>query len=493
MTSASSVIQGRPDPGQDSDRAETYLRLLAEAALRAASSAEHAAQVRRAADVLVDAGVLDDARADEILLMLSVALRVRGQRGWLAPGRVRRIGAITTPGGAWRVIQASPGQVPGSKLMALIVTADRMIAPATLRFPPSAGLTELAAPSFADLTASDDVGSSYQVSFTDGGWTGSTWTGTVLLRPLPSPGARQLTVNGPNGPVLRAQLNPDPAARQPAATVVPLADTPGERLLIRLAEAMLGALASPDSPGWHLDPTRPGIRRPGVAQVMRAVGPSLPGPLPPSPVTPVVGPSPLAVAYSASDREAYLAEIIGILEGARILSPLSPIPATLAALFQALGLAGTAYLRGAPEARSGEKLPARWHAVLAYYGRRGHQQLASGTGSIGVTLPEVDGARFAVAGVHTGRTGTVLHVIGRGLRPMPRPGQDLRFSWWARDESGTWHLAIVQAWHLANDDLTMRLALLPPLRPGNPGSTGTLTLEVTGTTRQVTVDLTVHW
>jgi hypothetical protein len=143
--------------------------------------------------------------------------------------------------------------------------------------------------------------------------------------------------------------------------------------------------------------------------------------------------------------------------------------------------------------RPAEKLPARWREVLAYYGRRGHRPLAFGTGSIGVTLPEVDGARFAVAGVHTGRTGTVLHVIGRGLRPMPRPRQDLRFSWWARDDDGGWHLAILQGWNTANEDLTMRLALLPPLHPDEPGSRGTLTLEITGTTSQLTADLTVHW
>jgi hypothetical protein len=366
-----------------------------------------------------------------------------------------------------------------------------MIAPATLRFPPSAGLTDLEAPSFADLTASDDIGSAYQVSFTDGGWTGSTWTGTMLLRPPPPPGARLLTISSPNGPVLRAQLNPDPAARQPVATVVPLADSPGERLLIRRAEALL-ALASPDSPAWHLGPAAPPVRGVAIARAMPPVGLSFTGTAPPSPVAPAVGPSPMAVVSGGGTpgREPDLAEVIAILEGARILSPLSPIPAKVAALAQVLGGTGTA---SGLVASPGEKLPARWHAVLAYYGRRGHQPLASGTGSIGVTLPEVDGARFAVAGIHAGRTRTALHVIGRGLRPMPRPGQDLRFSWWACDEADTWHLGMGQAWHLANDDLSMRLVLLPPLRPGDPGSTGTLTLEVTGTTRQLTADLTVHW
>jgi len=435
-----------------SDHAETYLRLLAEAALRAtpraADSAERAARARRAAGLLVDAGVLDDTRANEILIMLAAALSVRGrsvrgQRGWLAPGPV-------------------------------LVTADRIIAPATLRFPPSAGLTDLAAPSFADLTARDDTGASYRVNFTEGGWAGSTWTGIILFRPPPSPAARLLTVSGPNGPVLRAQLTPDPAAGQPVATVTPLADSPGERLLIRRAEALLGALADPDSPGRHRYLDAPTARRAAVAQVMRPFAPGFPGTAPLSPASP----SPVM-------REPDLAEAIEVLEGARILSPLSPIPGRVAALSRALGLPSTT--------RSSEKLPARWREVLAYYGRRGHEPLAAGTGSIGVTLPAVDGARFVVAGVHTGRAGTVLHVVGRGLRPMSRPGQDSRFSWWLRDESGTWHLAIAAEGNVPLDDLPMGLALLPPLRPGDPGSTGTLTLEVSGATGQLTADVTVYW
>ena len=505
------------DPGQDRYHAETYLRLLAEAAVRAASddagTADRAGRAIRAADVLIDAGVLDDAQANEIMLMLAEALSYRGQRDWLPVGRARRLAGLTVvahgtalPGpealglGTWQVIRTVSGQVPGSKLMALIVTAERMVAPATLRFPPSAGLTDLAAPSFADLTASDDTGHGYQVSFTDGGWTGSTWTGTIVFRPTPPPDAQLLTVTGPNGPVLRAQLSHDPAARPPVTTMTPLADSPGERLLIRRAEALIGAFVSPDTPGRHLLPDLPPGRRAGTPRFMRPLGLTFPGTAPPSPVTPGTGPSPAAVfSRGVADREPDLAEVIEILEGARILSPLSPIPARLAALSRALGEAAHpegahpegAHPEGDRAARSAETLPARWHAVLAHYGRRGRQPVPSGTGSIGVTLPEVDGARFAVAGVHTGPAGTVLHVMSRGLRL--RPGQETRFSWWVRDEGGGWHVAAVHSWNTAHADQAMRLALLPPLRPGDPGSAGTLALEVCGPTRRLTADLTVHW
>ena len=504
----------QPAPERDRDHAETYVRLLAEAALRAAGSPERAEKVQQATDVLVDAGVLDDARADEILLTLTEALAARGQRGWTAHGRVHRLGAITVPArkavqsgkttqsgrtaghSAWHVIRDPPGQVPGSKLMALIVAGDRMIAPATMRFfPLPADRGDPAAPSFADLTASDDLGSGYQVSFTEGGWAGGAWTGTMLLRPAPARGARLLTINGPNGPVLRAPLTPGPAAGQVEATAVPLPDSPGERLLIRLAETMLGTLAGPRLPRSPTGHAGPGMmRRAGGPQFLRPARPGLPGNLPPSPVKPAVGPPPFAVA-SGGTREprAGLAEIIEVLEGARALSPLSRVPAAVAALSQALGVAGLADLDGDPAARRGQELPARWQAVLAYYGRRAQQPLASGTGSIGGYLPEVDGTRFAVAGVHTSRAGTVLRVVGRGLRPTPGLGQDLRFSWWIGDDEGTWHLAIAQGWHTVNADLALRLVVLPPLRPGTPGSTGTLTLEVTGTTSRLTAQLTVHW
>ena len=64
--------------GSHADRAETYLRLLAEAALRPAADAD-ISRVRRAAEVLTDAGVLTDKTAAEILTDVQLALWVRGK------------------------------------------------------------------------------------------------------------------------------------------------------------------------------------------------------------------------------------------------------------------------------------------------------------------------------------------------------------------------------------------------------------------------------
>jgi hypothetical protein len=108
-------------------------------------------------------------------------------------------------------------------------------------------------------------------------------------------------------------------------------------------------------------------------------------------------------------------------------------------------------------------------------------------------LPEVDGASFVLAGIRASQQGTMLHVVGRGLRPVLRPYPDLRFSWWVRDDFGGWHVAVTQGWHISDKDLRLWLTVLPPLSPGEPGAASTVTLEVTGPRHQLTTDLKVRW
>ena len=92
--------------GDAQARAETYLRLLAEAALRPGTRPDddRADRVHEAADILVDAGVLTEEQTTDLLLMLATALRVRGRQGVPIPaGRARRLGAAA-------VRLGSPGQ-----------------------------------------------------------------------------------------------------------------------------------------------------------------------------------------------------------------------------------------------------------------------------------------------------------------------------------------------------------------------------------------------
>jgi hypothetical protein len=437
----------------DGERAETYLRLAAEAALRSADDGRQD-QVRNAADVLVEAGVLADAVAARIITDLNVALHVRGRRSALGlSGRLRRmsplrpgqrlplhppgerLGPAGGPARPWRVLPPGPGTAT-SRLMALILTADRALVTATLFFPPFDGPPEEGTHPFVQLTATDDAGTEYRLGFSDGIWAGSAWTGTVIFVPAPPAAARWLTIISPNGALLRADITAaSRAAATPGAVVGPVPETPGERLLTRRAEAMLiaNALGHPVEHGQ---------------------------------------PSP--------------SEAVAALEGAGVLAPLSAAPARLAALGQLLGLATEGPT---------DEVPGRWTAVMTHYGRRRRLTPVTGTAAIAAELPEIDGARFAVAGLRSGSEGTFVHVLVDGLRRLvtwgrPGPPADIGFSWWLRDDADGWHLGAVDSVSpVGGREGMLRLALLPPL--GHAATA--LTAEVRGATQQVTATLPVRW
>lgn len=427
------------------ERAETYLRLLAEAALRPAADGD-TGRLRRAADALVEARALTEQTAAQILTDFQLALSLRGRQTLFPPGsRLRRLTGFRphgAPGQAdgtaapWRVLPAG-SPAPGSRLMALILMADKALAPVTLYFPSAAGLPGGDVPPLTALTATDDLGTRYRLGFTDSTWAGSTWTGTVLFSPAPPPAARGLEIIGPNGPLLRAEITAAPHdGTAPGAAARPVTESPGERLFTRRAEAMLAALAHGD-------------------QNVHGLGQSA------------------------------LAELAATLEAAGLLSPLSPAPARLAALGQLIGL---------PTKGPASAVPARWMSVVAHYGRRRRLPPVTGTAAIGALLPEIDGARLAIAGVRSGGAGTFLHVVARGIpllhRRPPRTSWDCDHSWWVRDDAGSWHLgAIADVSPAGGAEGVLRLALLPPLAR----ATAAATVEVTGTTQQVTADLSVRW
>ena len=442
----------RPPDGPQADdhgeRAETYLRLLAEAVLRPAADAD-LGRISRAADVLVETGVLAEPTVTRILSDLQLSLRVRGRPEISMTSSRRRLtagfgpvgpsppGVGRGPAGPWRVLRATQ-RTPGSRLMALIALADMAVAPATLHFSPSAGVPEIGDPALTSLIAGDNIGNFYRLGFIDGTWAGSTWTGTILVTPAPPAAARRFDIIGPNGPVLRAEIAAiPPGGPAPGAAPRPVAESPGERLLTRRGEGLLIALAH----GVH---GKPGLSQSG------------------------------------------LAELAGMLEAAGLLSPLSPAPARLAALGQLIGLP----LEGPPS-----EVPARWTQVIAHYGRRRRVAPVTGTAAIGAVLPEIDGTRLAIAGVRSGGAGSFLYALAQGLPQPPRrrqPGMawDAGFSLWARDDAGGWHLGAVQdVSPVGGPEAVLRLAMLPPLCR----ETGSLAIEIAGTGQRITATLAVRW
>ncbi len=448
------------------DRAERHLRLAAEAGLRRARAlsddggpgapavfSDCVLRLSSVAMALTAVGALDGDRADDILVQFQAALAVRRRLQPQTAGPLLRRGArprITAPtaplppAGApvpsgspappvpsvpwrvWPVGRMLPFRdefVAGELyVLSLLVSARRAQA---LTFAPlrpavaGGGYTSFPEP-FAKLTAADDRGTAYRVTFSGGG-AGLQWEGELNIEPAPPPAARWLELTAGDGiPPLRIDLTAPPPPV--AVTVQPQDSQPGEQLLEHAAQQILASSAS-----------RPGDTR----------------------------------------RQAYgLGDVIAGLEAAGALSPFSPVPGYLATICERLGI-GNHGITAAPSAR----LPGPWLSVLAWYGRRHRPTVHDGTATLGVVLPDVNGAPIALGGLHTRGNQTFLHLV---VAPRPAgeaggavaagpvmdggPFSHRDFCCWLRDDSSQWHVAVPGTWHgETGGELAGTLQVLPPL------------------------------
>ena len=450
--------------GVGEERAEAYLRLLAEAELRRAGDqlrdldaaagtdgssgpgmpfviAERALwKVIRAGRILVAAGALDRDYLTGFADDLHAAIKARSRllldhdrgRGMLhrtmfappgrPPPRSRPFsGAMrVTPIG--RAVRVASGQPPAVlHLMSLVRIGTEAVITVVMRmhWPPGGLGADLeitrAGPHhlpYDQLWAVDDQGARYTVRFEGPGKGGMvTWRGIARLSPVPPRGARRLDLVGDGTRLVQLPLRTPAARGRPAAppATEPVAVPPGERLLMLEAERIL---ASGDARG------------------------------------PVHGPVP--------------GEIITVLTGAGAIAAGSPVPGQLAALCRRLGAAGHGI--AVPPAA---EIPAQWASVLA---RRGAPAPAKGPEVFAPfpgVLPDVDGARFALAGLSMAAGESHLHVVGSGMPQLAdrfahdwTPG----FSWWLGDGAGNWHVAAAgEPCTLGDGTQAFGLRLTPPL------------------------------
>jgi hypothetical protein len=167
--------------------------------------------------------------------------------------------------------------------------------------------------------------------------------------------------------------------------------------------------------------------------------------------------------------------IVAALHAAGMLPPDSPVPGQLAGLCARLGTDGHGIT--APPARD---LPERWQSMLTPPSCE--PQPPPGPGILAATvaeLPELDGAKIAIAGLHHGERGTIMHLLATGVtleagwpygvRPLP--------ALWIRDSNGRWHAThtdgVVSPWgdNGANPwtdtrMVTVWLKIVPPLDRG---------------------------
>jgi hypothetical protein len=433
----------------DRERAETHLRLLAEAELRRVMKVPVGsipdwwysprlvlvAQALTAVDA-VGAAIADEIQAD---LGLAVAARHRLPDRGSGPGRTRPAPRRTS----WRVVPV--GQVikirDGDLRRDLLVVAyvqsaggGRFIV-ADWRFGPFT------------FTAADDRGVSYQIS-----WAGEMAPRELMLRPDPPHQICWLDLTTAAGePATRIDLGPqDPA---PDVTVTRHAHSPGELLLDAIAARILTAAAR-FAQNNHGQPA-------AASPELRALGD---------------GPGHLVAALHAADQ----------------LPPDSPVPGQLAGLCARLGIDGHGIT--APPARD---LPERWQDMLA----RRREPQAPVPGLLAATvaeLPELDGAKVAIAGLHHGERGTIMHLLATGvtleagwpygIRPVP--------VLWIRDSDGRWHATdtdgVVSPWGEGGANpwtdtcmVTVSLRIVPPLEPG----TAWIEISAAGPSAQARVTL----
>ena len=164
-----------------------------------------------------------------------------------------------------------------------------------------------------------------------------------------------------------------------------------------------------------------------------------------------------------------LGDIVATLHEAEALPAASPVPAQLARLCASLGVAG--HRITAPPARD---LPGRWRSMLTRYHRREpYPAVADGSWvATAAGLPELDGVRIAVLGLHHGGNGTIVHLHAcgvtpeddweyyRGVRPLP--------VLWVRDSSGRWHATRMNGYSQVGDtgEVMLYPAIVPPLDAG---------------------------
>ena len=456
------------------ERAETYLRALAEAELRRATShswgdaqrADHAARVNRVAQVLAFVGALDAGVADQILGDFELALGTRQTRqigsvaGWFPrravparPGTGAAAGRTHPPVPLGQVVEVRGADVRSEVcLLSYARVAGGPQFSVFARTPQPSGGWEPSGPRLFDpFTAVDDQGTSYQVTIRDIGSPVLGWT--LMLRPDPPHDPQWLDLDTGGGPAARIIL-PAAGHTPPAAAdamVSQTASSPGEQLLHTIAARLLAAVPPRPHDPWLYGTTPRPAALPGLANG--------------------------------------LGEVIAALQECAALPPLSPVPGQLAALCARLNVTGHGITT--PPASG---LPQPWHSVLTQYQHReaGTAPARNGYAAAAVVLPELHGIQLMILGLHNCQDSTIMHAHASGSESHTIYGPDGLYSWppiWIRASSGHWHATRISGQSGMNGEIALRLEILPPL------SRATTWIEVhaTGQSAQARATLPLRW
>jgi hypothetical protein len=444
-------------------------------------------RVRLVASALVRAGVIGETAAQATLDSLTDALAIRGR---LTPGRLYlSLGSPARgPGSRWRPASSPPPLPSGpvravplgtmltlesggdhgqAGLLALVLAPDRAVLTAAgWLAQPGPGAERPGRPPASllsgALVATDEHGTEYQAGHTVQSAYGR-WSEAFELTPVPPPGTRRLDITGP-------------AIKDPVRIGLPRPPGPGSAASPDPADS---DASRPEPYPGHPDPARPDpARRGGLAPR----------------VSPAERPldalaerllADVARGYGRPDAPlSGLAEVVGALQATAGLTAGSAALSRLATLAGRLGIDFPAELR--PLTRPVE-LPDAWASVLDHRGAADGPDRAA---AVAAVLPEVDGARFALAGLDSVADSATLRVVAWGWQPSPRPGLGgERFSWWARDDRGRWHLAREHGAHYGGGQVDLLVEFGPALDP----DARTVEIIVRGPSSQAGVTVPLRW
>lgn len=458
-------------------RAETYLRLQAERALRLARTDELpvedmpdseptsiASQIRKSCSgphellggpdsgqswlrwlatqawALADAGAVDDTVAASVIRDLGLALSVRGVLEHLNRHLISAAQGSSLPAGPMRAVQVGAtvgaeldGEPFTIRLGAMLMCPDAALLtmaatpPATRNAPGPGGPLRSMIHALRRCPASDDKGASYELSFSGGG-SDELWEGLFAIRPAPPDDARWLDVTLPGALPLRVMLKPALAA-QTTSKALPASET-AERYVDALTLRLLHDACAGDH---------------GMG---RATG-----------------------------------EAVSALLGAGVLAADSPALGRLAAV--ASRLRHSLALPDVPPA----DVPEHWQDMLR---RRQARNGPVGVIPFAAVLPELEGAGCAVLRITSEASSAAIDVYARGwpYRHDFLDCDDGAFLWTARDDVGGFYVASSEAGSRSSDgEAELMLDLRPAIDPRARG----LQLILTGKTGEVSVTVPLNW
>ena len=478
------------------ERAEAFLRLLAETELRAASEGAFVSdapwptnspgtsfgRLTRVSQALTAVHALDLAAAQDVLADFAIALSVRQHsdpspvlltrpamargrlyaRAWPGPPDPGAVGLGTVGLGAvgpdcyvplGLTVPFRHEDIGGEvNLLSYSHTSSGARFTVTWRTRSPVGQSLMGrgfgSPVFPRLfTVSDDRGNRYQLDFcfTD-------WSGEILLSPVPPDGLRWLELSASGQKPVRIDLGDQDAGSPDGAgpRVTPTDLSTGEQMLTVFADRLLMVA------GEH----GPDLRRTSYAR------------------------APLHAMTAG------LGDVVAALEAAEVLPPHSQVPGQVAALCASLSITGHG-LTVPP----GPELPERWLSLLSHYQRRKPDTAPAreGHAPLAVALPELDGMRLALLGLHNTDGQTILHLLASGLPEDDGTGppllENLPVSVWVHDSGGRWHVAGVDGAHFSDGEHWLRMKLRPPLARSTPW----IEVLVAGRSAEVCATLPLRW